>query len=276
MTNNLKIYCVTNKIDPLLDDLFCDPAGVGKEKFPSHYQDSKSGDNIHHKDPSYAECIFHYWFWKNKLKDYEDNFWIGFCQYRRYWLKENYDKDLKITRNNLKDNELNSVPPSWSNYDSVIASKINLDSPKFMKILKRGYKNLLKDPSIIFDKKKHTVKLHFDMFHGYGNLDKAIDLLNKSDRDDFREYVNTSTSFSPTLMFITHPKIMKEWCNNVFDWLFKCEEIFGFKNFAGYDLHKFYGFLAERYLSYWFNKYTNPIEWPWVFVDLGKERIKDS
>ena len=145
-----------------------------------------------------------------------------------------------------------------------------------MKILKRGYKNLLKDPSIIFDKKKHTVKLHFDMFHGYGNLDKAIDLLNKSDRDDFREYVNTSTSFSPTLMFITHPKIMKEWCKNVFDWLFKCEEIFGFKNFAGYDLHKFYGFLAERYLSYWFNKYTNPIEWPWVFVDLGKERIKDS
>ena len=239
MTNNLKIYCVTNKIDPLLDDLFCDPAGVGKEKFPSHYQDSKSGDNIHHKDPSYAECIFHYWFWKNKLKDYEDNFWIGFCQYRRYWLKENYDKDLKITRNNLKDNVLNSVPPSWSNYDSVIASKINLDSPKFMKILKRGYKNLLKDPSIIFDKKKHTVKLHFDMFHGYGNLDKAIDLLNKSDRDDFREYVNTSTSFSPTLMFITHPKIMKEWCKNVFDWLFKCEDIFKFEDFILLYLKQF-------------------------------------
>ena len=59
MTDNLKIYCVTNKIDPLLDDLFCYPAGVGKEKFPSHYKDSKSGDNIHHKDPSYAECIFH-------------------------------------------------------------------------------------------------------------------------------------------------------------------------------------------------------------------------
>ena len=167
MANKLEIYCVTNKIDPLLDDLNCHLAGVGKSIFPSNYLESKSGDNIFYKDPYYAEYIFHYWFWKNKLKDFSNNSWIGFCQYRRYWLKENFDQNQKISRNNLKDNILDSVPLSWSNYDSIIAKKIYVHNPKFMKMLKRGFKNLLKDPSIIFDKKKQNVKLHFDMSHGH-------------------------------------------------------------------------------------------------------------
>ena len=33
-----------------------------------------------------------------------------------------------------------------------------------------------------FDKpKKISIKVHFDMYHGFGNLDKAIDLLNDKD-----------------------------------------------------------------------------------------------
>ena len=28
---------------------------------------------------------------------------------------------------------------------------------------------------ILFDKKKENIDLHFDMHHGYGNLDKAIE-----------------------------------------------------------------------------------------------------
>ena len=31
-----------------------------------------------------------------------------------------------------------------------------------------------------------------------------------------------------------------------------------------------YGYMGERYLSYWFNKYTNPIEWDWAFVDMNE------
>ena len=61
---------------------------------------------------------------------------------------------------------------------------------------------------------------------------------------------------------------MNEWFKNVFDWLFKCENLFGFKDLFGYET-RLYGYLAERYLSYWFNKYTNPIEWEWIFVDMS-------
>ena len=274
MKKNLHIFNVTNKADPLLDDIFCEPAGVGPNDFPAHYLNSKIGENIAHKDPYYAEYVFNYWFWKNKLMDYDENSWLGFCQYRRYWLKENYDQNLVITRKNLKDNALRSIPSIWSNYDAVVAKRTYVSSPRFMKLLKRGFRNIIRDPSIIIDKKKQNLKLHFDMSHGYGKLDKAIDLLNKKERDDFREYVNKYTYFNPNHMFISHPKIINEWFKSVFDWFLKCEEIFIFKNLTGYE-KRFYGFLGERYLSYWFNKYTNTIEWPWAFVDMNKGERTD-
>ena len=51
------------------------------------------------KEKYYSELTFHYWFWKNKLKSYRNNDWIGFCQKRRFWLKSSSKvrnlKDLK-------------------------------------------------------------------------------------------------------------------------------------------------------------------------------------
>ena len=108
------------------------------------------------------------------------------------------------------------------------------------------------------------------MWHGFGNLDKAIELLNVSDRNDFRNYVNNNTAFNPNIMFISQPKIMNEWFKNLFKWLNDCESLFGFKNLSGYETTRLYAYLAERYLSYWFNKYTSPIEWPWTFIDMKK------
>jgi len=50
---------------------------------------------------------------------------------------------------------------------------------------------------------------------------------------------------------------------------FFSEFIFGF-NLKGYGRTRIYGFLAERYLSYWFNKYTKPLLWPVIFYDITK------
>ena len=267
--NNLHIFNVTNRADPMLDDLYCQPVGVGQNSFPTNYLNCKTGENITHKDPYYAEYIFYYWFWKNQLMNYEKNSWIGFCQYRRYWLKENCDQNLIITRENLKDNMLREIPSSWSNHDAVVAKRVYVNKPKFMKLVKRGFRNIISDPSVIFDKKKQNIKLHFDMSHGYGKLNKAIDLLDKKERADFREYVNKNTFFNPNHMFISHPKIMNEWFKSVFDWLLRCEDIFSFNDLQGYE-KRLYGYFAERYLSYWFSKYTNTIEWPWAFVDMNE------
>ena len=90
-----------------------------------------------------------------------------------------------------------------------------------MKLFKRGYKNLLKDPSIIYDKKKQNIKLHFDMHHGFGILDKAINHLKKNERTLFRKFVNEKNSFNPHIMFISKKKIIDKWFKSLFSWLFQ-------------------------------------------------------
>ena len=107
------------------------------------------------------------------------------------------------------------------------------------------------------------------MMHGEGNLDKAINLLETKDRNDFKDYVNSEVSFSPHNMFICKSEnILKNYYDSVFPWLERCENEFGF-DLSGYGLQRIYGFLAERYLSYWFKKYTKFSTLPIKFVDIS-------
>jgi hypothetical protein len=76
---------------------------------------------------------------------------------------------------------------------------------------------LIKDPLILFDElKKRKLLLHFDMHHGYGNLDLAIKLLDADDKNDFNTYVNTNTKFNPHIMFIAKPEISTNGLINYF------------------------------------------------------------
>ena len=63
--------------------------------------------------------------------------------------------------------------------------------------------------------------------------------------------------------------IMEKYFNDVFPWLLECEKIFGLDNLKGYDQTRLYAYLSERYLSFWFKKYSKYIEWPWVFRDIN-------
>ena len=105
------------------------------------------------------------------------------------------------------------------------------------------------------------------MHHGYGNLDKAIDVLDNKDRSEFKNFVNENSSFNPHIMFISKAEIMDKWFQDLFDWLFECEKIFGFKSLKGYDTTRLYAYLAERYLSFWFEKYTKTLRWKWIFYE---------
>ena len=263
--NNFKLFCITNIQNKELEDLPFDLAGVGKNTFNNNYITCNEGQNINEKEKYYSELTFHYWFWKNKLNHFPDTTWIGFCQRRRFWvnsknIEENY---------NLKNIILNKPPIEWNEYNSVITEPIDLKTTKTMKIIKRGWKNLLKNPNILFNKNLHTIKLHFDMHHGHGVLDKAINVMEDKDREDFRSYVSTQTFFSPHIMFFSKKKIIDQWFNDLFTWLFECEKIFGFDKLKGYDQTRLYAYLAERYLSFWFKKHTKTIEWPWIFCDIN-------
>jgi len=261
--NNLEIYCVTDKDLLCLKNLPCKLAGVGKSNFSKEYNLANTLDNIDYKEKYYSELTFHYWFWKNEMKNLENNTWIGFCQKRRFWIKKNISKN-DITTYNLKNHILSEPPEEWKSYNSVICDPIYVNGVNKVKLLKRGFKSLIRDPEIFFNKKKQTVKLHFDMHHGYGNLDKAINLLDDSDRDEFRNYVENQVCFNPNIMFIAKIDIANQWFEKLFPWLFRCEKIFSFENLKGYDSQRLYAYLAERYLSFWFKKYSKYIEWPYI------------
>ena len=265
--NKLKIYCVTNERVKYLEDTKLVLAGVGKKKFSKNYTTCLRGKNIQNKERNYSELTFHYWFWKNQLMKCKSDTWIGFCQKRRFWLKSN----IKIQNfKNLKKNLIIKPDKIWKKYNSIICKPIRVDNPKKMKIIKRGWRNLLKDPSVFYNSKKQTIKLHFDMHHGHDVLDKAINKLNDKDRNQFRKFVNENTSFNPHIMFISKKRIINNWFNDLFSWLFKCEKIFGFSKLKGYDQERLYAYLAERYLSFWFRKYTNYLEWHWAFYEKKK------
>jgi len=68
-------------------------------------------------------------------------------------------------------------------------------------------------------------------------------------------------------MFISRPEIIDKWFGSLFPWLERCEIEFGFNELQGYDKTRLYAYLAERYLSFWFKKYTKYIEHPWVTIE---------
>ena len=268
MSNNLKIYCVTDKPLKKLENSNLNLAGVGKNFFSDRYIGSDEKININSKERHYSELTFHYWFWKNLLEN-EKSEWIGFCQKRRFWIKENF-VGTKISKENLSNCLLTEIPVEFSNFESFLCEPIFVNNVKKIKMLKKGLRSLIKKPSIFFNENLQTLKFHFDMHHGYGNLDKAINCLNENDKEDFRNYMSLNVSFNPHIMFISKPVVAKKWFEDLFNWLFKCEKIFGFENLKGYETTRLYAYLAERYLSFWFKKYTKYKNLPWILCDMSE------
>ena len=192
----MKIYCITHKPIDGIQLLNLIPFGVGKTEFPKDYIVENSGVNIAHKNYNYSETSFHYWYWKNVLNQNGNDDWFGMCQYRRYFVKSKYKDLIKNVAgkqgyypyiNNFNDLEkmLQKEPsPEWKGYDVILCEPWSVAVRSKMKLFKRGFKSIINDPLILFDKKKQNIKLHFEMFHGYDNLQKAINVMPKKDKED--------------------------------------------------------------------------------------------
>ena len=111
------------------------------------------------------------------------------------------------------------------------------------------------------------------MYHGNGVLDKAIKLLPKNEIEEFSVFIRKNNSINHGNMFVSKStKIINEYFSVVFSWLKRCEEIFGF-DLKEYNKIRVYTFLAERFLPYWFKKYTKYLEWPVVYCDINKNKM---
>ena len=256
------MFCLT--LDPAHEDIINDlsyiPVGLGEKIFSKGCMSDKTDLNISHKNPYYGEYTFHYWIWKNYLDKIKTN-WVGFCQYRKFFVKNKIEaKNLNFE--NFKKILIVDIDDSLKKYDCILGNKFTVKNYKFSKIIKNHLKEFLRNPKLFFNKEERTLKFHFDLFHGKGNLEKAIDQLDQENKIEFRNFMNKKNEFNPHNMFVCKKELLKSYYEIVFPWLERCENIFGFDDLEDYGKKRIYGFLAERFLSFWFSKnfYTKEID----------------
>jgi len=245
------------------------PVGLGSESFSNNFLRDNFGENISHKNEYYGEYTFHYWLWKNYLNKIETR-WVGFCQYRKFFIKDKLNINTKeFSFKQLNSHLIKNIDESDDlKYDCILGELLPINDFRLTKFIKKGILKFIKKPTLIFSKNKRNIKLHFDIFHGDGNLESAINLLDEKERVGFRDYINSKTAFHPHNMFICKKEYLKRYYEIIFPWLQRCEKLFGF-DLKGYGMKRIYGFLAERFLSYWFSKNCKIKALPILFKDIS-------
>ena len=266
------MFCLT--LEPahykFIKDIGYEPVGLGDKDFDDNWWDDKSGSNISIKNKYYGEYTYHYWIWKNYLNKINEE-WIGFCQYRKFWSLKEYAPE-EINFNNIKTKVLREIPINLNEYDTILGKPIFVNQFRGSKFFKKGFKFFAKRPLSLFSEKRRNLKFHFDFMHGDGNLNKAINLLDQKNKNDFMEYVNNEMSFNPHNMLICKSREkLKSYYEVLFPWLKECEKLFGFENLKGFGKIRIYGFLAERFMPYWFRKNTRHTTLPIIFYDVRKD-----
>ena len=268
-SKNLVTFCITNEKKNILNEtnlkIIVGGSHVKNEKFPNTWLLDSNNINISSKNKNFGSLTSIYSIWKNEINKYNQDTWIGISHYRRLWLKENHERSISLI--NLNRNLLSNISEENLNFDAFIPNPQNLTGYKLIKLLKKARKNIFKDPLILFNKKKHTINLHFDMFHLYGGLTKAASVMKKNEQDKFLNYINQETEYFPFSIFILKRDKFDELCQSTFEWISNCEQIFDIKNFNSYGQIRFFDFLAERYFSFWIKNNTNYKTCPFVFID---------
>lgn len=268
----MKIYCLSihNKHYNFFKKYHLTPVGLGNNLFDNKWIDDKGFINISEKNKNFGEYTFHYSLWKNGDLDKIDEEWIGFCTYRRFWVKKNIRYPQSISE--LGSSIINKTPKEWKNYETILANPIRPGKQKIMKIIKNNFLYALKKPKIFF--KENSIEDHFNIFHEPFFLEEALELLNPNLKKGFKEYLQ-SYEFNPHNLFICkNVKLLKEFYSVIFPWIFKCEKKFQHLNLNTYGKKRIYGFLAERFMPFWFRKNSKVLEWPYIFFDTNMVKKK--
>ncbi len=248
----MKIFCLSiyNKNYDQLKKLDLIPVGLGKETFGSKWLNDKGENNISEKNPNFGEYTFHYNLWKNNIIEKDYNEWIGFCTYRRFWTKNVGEKIHSF--NDLNKFIVKKKEPQWNNYDVILGEPLIFKKIKNLKLIKKNIFEVIKNPKVLF--KNNSLMDQFKIFHGSFFLEKSLSLLSENDKEGFIEFLN-KYELNPYNMFICkNKKILYQFYDEIFPWLFKCENEFKNFNLEGYEKKRIYGFLAERFMPYWFKK----------------------
>jgi len=225
----LDIYCFTSKNYKFLDYLPKNiiPVGLGNNDYSKNYLVETSGKNISKFNKYFAELSGIYWVYKNKLSQYNNNDFIGFCHYRRLWLDGLYFKDHKINSDI---------------FSRLLTNKLEIfDNSEVVMLQPTKLKN-----ENIYD--------HFKNNHGSELMDYAISLLDVKKSEAFKKYLKKN-ELSICTMFITRPSILRDYCDFIFPFLIKLLDYSLSNNLCVGKNTRLPGFFMERFTSFWFHEY---------------------
>ncbi len=227
----LKIFCMTIKHYHVLEKLpkSIIPFGLGDHSYPSGWMNEKNGQSIVYLNKFYGEASGIYWVWKNYLNKLDRDDWIGFCQYRRLWLSDLYNKKQSLSFKSL--------------YSNLLKSDVNFKS---------SIEAFLLQPTVFSN--QNLIK-QFDFLYGKNTLSECVNLINEKDRDDFKNFLN-GNKFSICNMFITKPRIFRLYCEEMFNWIEKCYSYCNSHNLLIGKNMRLPVFMVERFTSFWFEKYA--------------------
>ena len=215
MKKTVKLYSVTHKdVQNLPNNRHLFGVGNAVNLSNIEYKDN-TGDNISDKNKNYCELTALYWIWKNSDGDY-----IGFEHYRRFFCRTTFFEahvlSLKAIQKKLEKSDV-ILPKKFKAYPSVYG--------------------------------------HYCNSHYKEDLDICLEIIN-NDYPEFAEAakaVMQSKRLSLFNMFIMSKQLVNEYCEWLFDILFKAEKLIDISGRDDYQSRVF-GFLSERLFNIWIYK----------------------
>ena len=209
--SELKLFAVTHKeLAKMPLDRIL--IGVGNRQIPNVDIYDNNGDNIASKNANYCELTALYWIWKNVEADY-----IGLEHYRRFFCKKN-----KLKAVVLSPKKINKL---LNNYDVILPRKENF---------------------------KQSVYEHYSKMHFASDLELCREIIGLEFPEFLGDFdaVMSMQRISICNMFVMSKTLMDEYCEWLFDILFRVESQIKLDARDAYQ-QRVFGFLAERLFNVW-------------------------
>lgn len=218
----MKIFTVTHKVSkkiasaPLYEFLL---VGADKNKGLSSYlQDNSETDNISSMNGSFCELTGMYWMWKHHQDDI-----IGLVHYRRFFVTK---KSRVFQKRYILDEE--TIRNDLDNYDIILSQ--------------RGNNEFKGEKAGEFFKRVHDPEV-------WENCRIIITELYPEYLEDFEWFEQEKIGYICN-MFICDNKLFSEYCEWLFDILFKLDLMIDYSKYTNYN-RRMIGFVGERLFNVW-------------------------
>lgn len=225
------------------------PLYVGSHADSFEGLNDRSGDSIWRKNDTFCELTAQYWVWKNHLPRLDKNDIVGFCHYRRYFTKHHKEQHACNISQEMysAQNICRSIRP----HEVLLAKKMYFRRDRtHRRILPASLDTWL------HPEKYRSLHEHYAESHPLQDLESSISLLPASEKYEFEKFMR-SYNISPFNMYCTSVENLNSFFPALFEWLFSIESALSLDGRNEYQ-RRVFGFLAERYSSYYFRRHLKP------------------